>query len=372
MELFSTAEYLILSGLVLGVVMGATARRARFCTFGAVEDYILIGKTDRLRAWALAIAVAILGVQLLLFSDVARIDQVFYLGPVFGLLGAIIGGLLFGLGMAMVGTCGYGVIIRAAGGDLKSLCNFLVLAVSGYMTARGLFSIFRNGLIDRFDFELTPVKGQGVPHFLEWAFGIETGPQSSFLWLGFGFLFGGALLYFCFKDKNFRASRRDVAAGILIGLCVVGAFGATGYLGSDPFDEVRVQAISYVLPLGDSLIYLMTYSGSVITFPVALVLGTFLGSFIMAYWCNELRFESYDGVREMRRHMLGAMAMGAGGITAHGCTIGQGISGVSTLALSPMIALFSIFVGASFGLHWVLSGSAREAFDLLLGRSFND
>ncbi len=337
MELFSTTEYLILSGLVLGVVMGATARRARFCTFGAVEDYILIGKTDRLRAWALAIAVAILGVQLLLFADVARIDQVFYLGSLFGLLGAIVGGLLF-----------------------------------GYMTARGLLSIFRNGLIDRFDFELTPLKGQGVPHFFEWAFGIDTGPQSSFLWLGFGFLFGGALLYYCFKDKNFRASRRDVAAGILIGLCVVGAFGATGYLGSDPFDEVRVQAISYVLPLGDSLIYLMTYSGSVITFPVALVLGTFLGSFIMAYWCNELRFESYDGVREMRRHMLGAMAMGAGGITAHGCTIGQGISGVSTLALSPMIALFSIFVGASFGLHWVLSGSVREAFDLLLGRSFNE
>jgi len=367
MELFSTTEYLILSGLVLGVVMGATARRARFCTFGAVEDYILIGKTDRLRAWALAIAVATIGVQLLLYSDVARIEQVFYLDPVFGLLGAIVGGLLFGLGMAMVGTCGYGVIIRAAGGDLKSLCNFLVLAVSGYMTARGLLSIFRNELIDRFDIQLSPIKGQGVPHFFEAALGI----QSATLWLCIGLFFGLSLLYFCFKDKDFRSSRRDMAAGCLIGLCVVGAFWTTGVLGADPFDEVRVQAISYVLPLGDSLIYLMTYSGSAISFPVALVIGTFLGSFIMAYWCNELRFESYDGVREMRRHMLGAMAMGAGGITAHGCTIGQGISGVSTLALSPMIALFSIFVGASFGLHWVLSGSVREAIDLLLGRPFN-
>lgn len=369
MELFSTSQYLIICGLVLGVVMGATARRARFCTFGAVEDYILIGKTDRLRAWALAIAVAIIGVQLLLFFDVARINQVFYLDPLFGLLGAIVGGLLFGLGMSMVGTCGYGVIIRAAGGDLKSLCNFLVLAVTGYMTARGLFSVFRNEFVDRFDINLTPLKGQGVPHFFEWAFGLDVPEQNSVLWLGIGLLFGGAILYFCFKDRGFRSSLRDILAGVLIGLCVVGAFWTTGYLGADPFDEVRVQAISYVLPLGDSLVYFMTYSGSVITFPVALVLGTFFGSFLMAYWHNELRFESYDGVRETRRHMLGAMAMGAGGITAHGCTIGQGISGVSTLAISPMIALFSIFVGASFGLHWVLSGSAREAFDLLLGRN---
>lgn len=368
MDFFSTADYLILSGLVLGVVMGGAARRARFCTFGAVEDYILIGKTDRLRAWALSIAVAMIGVQTLLFLDIARIDQVFYLTPVLGVVGAIVGGLLFGLGMAMVGTCGYGIIIRAAGGDLKAFCNFLILAISGYMTARGLFSVIRNEFIDRFDIKLEPIKGQGLPHFIEWYFGV----QSPLIWLLVGLLLGSLILFFCFKDVSFRSSLRDITAGSLIGLSVVGAFFSTGYIGADPFDAVRVQAISYVLPLGDSLIWLMTYSGTVITFPVALVLGTFLGSFIMAYWRNELRFESYDGVREMRRHILGAMAMGAGGITAHGCTIGQGISGVSTLAISPMIALVSIFIGASFGLHWLLSGNVREAFFLLIGRTYDE
>ena len=363
MELFTTAQYLNLSGLVLGIVMGATARRARFCTFGAVEDYILIGNTDRLRAWALAIAVAVIGVQLLYYLDLARISEVFYLTPTFGLLGAIVGGLLFGLGMAMVGTCGFGVIVRAAGGDLKSLVNFIILAIAGYMTARGLLSLFRNELVDRFDINLAPLKGQGIPHIVEWVVGFE----SASLWLFTGLFVGGFLFYFCFKDQGFRSSPRDVIAGFLIGLSMVGAFFATGYLGADPFDEIRVQAISYVLPLGDSLIFLMTYSGAVLTFPVALVMGTFLGSFIVAYWRKEFRFESYDGVREMRRHMLGALAMGAGGITAHGCTIGQGISGVSTLALSPLIALFSIFIGASFGLHWVLSGSLRGAFSSLFG-----
>lgn len=364
MELFTTADTLNLCGLVLGVVMGATARRARFCTFGAVEDYILIGKSDRLRAWVLAIAVAIIGVQLLYFFDLARIEQVFYLTPKFGILGSLVGGLLFGLGMAMVGTCGFGVIVRAASGDLRSFCNFIILGIAGYMTARGVLSLFREGL-DHFDFVLAPLKGQGLGHVLEWLFGFE----SRFIWLGMGLFVGGLLFYFCFKDKSFRSSARDVWAGFLIGLSVVGAFFATGYLGADPFEEIRVQAISYVLPLGDSLIYLMTYSGAFLTFPVALVMGTFLGSFIVAFWSKELRFESYDGVYEMRRHILGAVAMGAGGIIAHGCTIGQGVSGVSTLALSSMVALFSIFIGASFGLHWMLSGNLKDAFSSLLGRS---
>lgn len=363
MEFFTTSHTLNLCGLVLGIVMGATARRARFCTFGAIEDYILIGKTDRLRAWVLAIAVAIIGVQLLYFFDVARIDQVFYLSPKFGILGSLVGGLLFGLGMAMVGTCGFGVIVRAASGDLRSFCNAIILGIAGYMSARGLLSFFREG-VDYFDFVLAPLKGQGLAHVLEWLFGSE----SRFVWLGLGVFVGGVLLYFCFKDKSFRSSARDVGAGFLIGLSVVGAFFATGYIGADPFEEIRVQAISYVLPVGDGLIYLMTYSGAFLTFPVALVLGTFLGSFIIAFWSKELRFESYDGVYEMRRHILGASAMGAGGIIGHGCTIGQGVSGVATLALSSMVALFSIYIGARFGLHWMLSGNLRDAFSSLLGR----
>lgn len=364
MELITTAHTLNLCGLVLGVVMGATARCTRFCTFGAVEDYLLIGKTDRLRAWVLAIAVAIIGVQLLYFFDLAGINQVFYLSPKFGIVGAIVGGLLFGLGMAMVGTCGFGVIVRAAGGDLRSFCNFIILGIAGYMTARGAFSLFRE-VLDRFDFDLAPLKGQGLAHILEWLIGFE----SRYIWLSVGLVVGGLLLIFCFKDKNFRSSTRDVGAGLFIGLSVVGAFFATGYFGADPFEEIKVQAISYVLPLGESLIYLMTFSGALLTFPIALVMGTFLGSFIIAFWRKELQLESYDGVYEMRRHILGAVAMGAGGIIAHGCTIGQGVSGVSTLALSSMIALISIFIGASFGLHWMLTGSLKEAFSSMLGRS---
>ncbi|GAB4237781.1 MAG: YeeE/YedE family protein [Methyloligellaceae bacterium] len=355
---------MILSGLSLGLIMGATARGARFCTFGAVEDFVLAGKTLRIRSWALAIAIAMICVQMMRHAGVARIDQVFYLQPEFGLAGAIAGGFLFGLGMSMVGTCGYGVLVRMAGGDLKAFFNFLVLGITGYMTARGLTSVLKVNLIDRFTIDLSAIGGQGVPHLLA---GL-TGAAVDDLWLPSGLVIGGALCLFCFRDAAFRHSRRDIIAGLLIGLAVAGGFFVTGVFGADPFDPVRVQSLTYVLPLGETLIWLMTFTGSSLSFAIAVVIGTVLGAYLTALKKQEFRWESFDDVQGMLRHIGGAAAMGAGGVTALGCTIGQGVSGVSTLAMSPPIALASIFAGSVFGLYWLMTGSVREALLMVFGR----
>ena len=232
MDWFSTPGLLVLVGLGLGVVMGATARAARFCTFGAVEDYVLARRTLRIRAWALAIAVAMISVQIMHHGDIARIDEVFYLGTEFGLVGAVVGGLLFGLGMSMVGTCGYGVLVRMAGGDLKALCSFLVLGIAAYTTARGLTSLVKVSLIDSLTIDLDGLGGQGIPHVVAWMTGVGTAT----LWLPIGLVFGGAIVTYCLSDAEFRRSRRDLAAGVLIGLAVAGGFLATGTLGADPFD----------------------------------------------------------------------------------------------------------------------------------------
>ncbi len=367
MELISTPVALSLAGLALGVVMGATARTARFCTFGAVEDYVLARRTLRLRSWALAIAVAMICTQIMHHAGIARIDEVFYLGSGFGLVGAIVGGMLFGLGMSMVGTCGYGVIVRMAGGDLKALSSFLVLGLSGYTTARGLTSLVKVHLIDSLTIDVSGIGGQGLPHVLSWITGLEAGV----LWLPTGLVLGGALVAYCLHNSEFRRSRRDLCAGVLIGLAVAGGFLATGWLGADPFDPLRVQSLTYVLPLGETLVWLMTFTGSSLTFAISVVLGTFLGSLVSSLLLREMRWEGFDDMREMRRHLLGAAAMGAGGVTALGCTVGQGISGVSTLAISPIIALGSIFVGATFGLHWLLTGSLREALSILTRGHFS-
>ncbi len=363
MEWISTPDALVLAGLGLGVVMGATARAARFCTFGAVEDYVLARKTLRLKAWALAIAVAMISVQIMHHAGIARIDEVFYLGPSFGLVGAVAGGMLFGLGMSMVGTCGYGVVVRMAGGDLKAFCSFLVLGLAGYATARGLTSLVKVYVIDALAIDLAGAGGQGIPHFIAWMTGVDAG----LLWLPLGLAIGGAIIAFCLWSSEFRKSRRDIYAGTLIGLAVAAGFLTTGTLGADPFDPVRVQSLTYVLPLGESLVWLMTFTGASLTFAIAAVIGTFFGSLGVALRRREMHWEGFDDMQEMRRHLLGAAAMGAGGVTALGCTIGQGISGVSTLAVTPVIALGSIFLGATFGLHWLLTGSPREAWRMLVG-----
>ncbi len=345
--------------------MGATARAARFCTFGAVEDFVLARKTLRLKSWALAIATAMICVQTLHHYGLARIDEVFYLNTQFGLAGAIVGGLLFGIGMSMVGTCGYGVLVRMAGGDLKAFCCFIVLALSGYMTARGITSIIKVKTVDALVIDVTEPGGQGLPHLLAYLGDIPVNT----LWLPVGGTIAGIIFFYCFNDREFRNSRRDVIAGTLIGLCVAGGFYATGTIGADPFEPVRVQSLTYVLPLGDTIMWLATFTGASVTFSIAVVLGTIGGAAIIAVVHDEWRWEGFDDMREMRRQLLGSAAMGAGGITALGCTIGQGISGISTLSLSPPVALASIFVGASFGLRWLMTGSAQEAWQMFFAAS---
>ena len=159
----TTGQLVALSGFVLGLIAGGVARWARFCTFGAVEDMVLTGDLRRLKSWALAIAVAILSVQIMRSAGVARIDETFYLGTQFHWAGAIFGGLLFGLGMALVGTCGFGTLVRIGGGDLKAFVAFLVMGLTAYMTAGGVTGYARRYILEAVDLDLTSIGGQGLP-----------------------------------------------------------------------------------------------------------------------------------------------------------------------------------------------------------------
>ena len=362
-----TPVAMALCGALLGLVVGAVARGARFCTFGAVEDAVLTGNLTRMRSWGLAIAVAVLLVQTMHITGIARIDESFHLASSFGWLGAIAGGLLFGIGMALVGTCGYGTLIRLGGGDLKSFIVLLLMGLTAFMTARGLTGIVRETFIERLNIDLSAFGGQGIPQIL----GGMTGLDAGMLWLPTAIALSAAIAIWCFRDLEFRRSRRDILAAIAIGLAVAGGYGATGILGNDPFEMQRVESISYVLPPGETIIYLLTFSGATIDFGIGLVLGTATGAFIVAVLKGELRLEAFDDAREMRRHLLGAFLMGFGGVTALGCTVGQGISGMATLSLGAPLALASILVGATFGLFYLVTGSAGEAFRAMSDKLFS-
>ncbi len=357
----TTGQLVALSGFALGLIAGWVARWARFCTFGAVEDMVLTGNLGRLKSWALAIAVAMIAVQIMHISGIARIDETFYLGTQFHWAGAILGGLLFGIGMAQVGTCGFGILVRIGGGDLKAFVAFLVMGLTAYMTAGGITGYARRYVLEAVDLDLTNIGGQGLPHFVAALFNSDV----QILWLPMALTVAGLLLAWCFSGGGFKGNPRDITSGIVIGLVVAGGFAATGIIGNDPFEPVNVRSLSFVIPPGRAVVYLITFVGSAINFSIALVFGTLAGSLGAAIWNKEVRVEAYDDAREMRRHLLGAFMMGFGGVSAYGCTFGQGISGMATLSAAAPLALGSILIGAVGGLYYLLTGSVRETLGLM-------
>lgn len=330
-----------LLGLVLGIALGFVARRGRFCTLGAIEDAVYGRDARRIRTWVLAAAVAIAGVHALEVAGDLDLSRSIYTAPRIEWGGTIIGGLLFGLGMALVGTCGFGTLLRLGGGDLKSLVAFLVMAFTAVATMRGTTGLLRIHLIEPLSHAVPGSTSQRIPELI----GLTGSVARAFPFVVAVAIAGAAC------TSGYLRSGWSVVTGAAIGIIVVLGWWATGVVGYDSFDTRRVESFSFVAPLGETLLYLMLASGLRPDFPVGAVLGVVVGAFLAAMSSGHFRWEAPDDAREMKRHLLGAFLMGFGGIAALGCTIGQGITGVSTLAVGSFIAIASIFIGARFGLY---------------------
>jgi hypothetical protein len=176
-----------------------------------------------------------------------------------------------------------------------------------------------------------------------------------------------ALAFWCFRDGDFRKAPRPVVSGIVVGLMIVLGWFATGFVGNDPFDEQRLMSFTFVRPLGDSLIYLMTFTGASINFGIGATFGVIAGSAVGSLAKGEFRWEACDDARELKRQIFGGFLMGTGGLLSLGCTVGQGLSAVSVLALSAPIVLAAIFAGAWLGLMYLVEGSVGDALRHLAG-----
>lgn len=361
MDSLSVSTIAALCGFLGGIVMGFAARVGRFCTLQAFEDAFFGGDYRRLRAWALAIAVALLITQTAGTLGWIRLSESIYLAPSFYWLGAILGGLMFGLGMALVGTCGFGTLARIGGGDLRAVVVFLVIGVAGYTAMGGITGILRENVIERFAIDMRPFGGASFNGILDKALGISSGPALAYA-------IAVALAFWAMKDAFFRATYRLVVAGIAVGIAVGFGWIATGMIASDYFEPQRLESVTFVRPLGEALIYVMTYSGASIDFGIGTVFGVVAGAFAGSVYRRDFRWEACDDARELRRHLIGAVLMGTGGVFAYGCTIGQGISGASVLAISTPVVMASIAVGARFGLAWLMEGSLAGFFAQLQHR----
>jgi uncharacterized membrane protein YedE/YeeE len=340
-----------------GLVFGAIVQRTHFCTMGAIADLVLFGDWRRMRAWLTAIAVALILSQALQAAGAIDLGQSLYLTSGFGWLGAIIGGLIFGFGMTLTGGCSSRSLVRFGAGNLKSVVVLLVMGLFAYMTMSGLLSFARLRLEALGSAELP---APALPGLL----GLGGGGA-----LLLTLLIGGALLFFCLKDRRYRASPRDLVSGFGIGLLIAYGWAVTAWLGADPFDPAPLESFTFVAPMGRSLIYLMTFPSAVITFGVAAIGGVVAGALIAALAAGDFRFEAFTGLDDMARHLIGAAMMGTGGVLALGCTIGQGMTGVSTLAPGSILALAAIIAGGVLGVRYLEQGSLKGAFQAAIGRA---
>jgi len=328
---------------LIGIVFGAVANKTNFCTMGAVSDWVNMGDKNRLRAWFLAIGLAMIISQIMSRTGLVDLGDAIYLTPNFGWLGYLLGGFLFGIGMTLASGCGQRTLVRVGGGNLKSLVTMLFLALTAYMTMRGLLALVRVNVIEVTNVGLA-AGSQGMDSLLGAALGIKN--RAALTWAVAGTL-GGGLIVYALWSADFRRSLDNLLAGIVIGLIIPAGWYVTGVVGFDDFEPVRLESYTFIAPTADSLQYLMTYTGSTINFGISAVFGVILGSFLYVILTGKFRIEYFVGRDDLLRHIFGGMLMGFGGVLALGCTVGQGITGMSTLALGSLMALVSIIFGSA-------------------------
>ena len=336
-------------GFAIGIVFGAVANKTNFCTMGAVSDWVNMGSKDRLRAWFLAIGIAVIASQVMQARGMIDLNEAIYLTPNFGWLGHIVGGFLFGVGMTLASGCGQRTLVRVGGGNLKSLVVMLLLGLTAYMTMRGLLALVRVNAIEVTNVNLAAsgISDQGIGTLISTAAGLE---NEKFVNWVIAALLGGGLILYAFVAKSFRRSFDNVLAGITVGLIIPAGWYVTGVIGFDDFDPVRLESYTFIAPTGESLMYLLTFTGSSISFGVAAVFGVILGSFLYVILTGRFRLETFTDRSDMLRHIFGGIAMGFGGVLALGCTIGQGVTGMSTLALGSLLSLISIVFGSALAM----------------------
>ena len=351
----------LLSVFVVATVMGAVMARTNFCTMGAVSDWVNIGDAGRLRAWMLAVAVAAGGVLLLELAGVIRLPPDTmppYRTPQFAWLRYLVGGFLFGIGMTLGSGCGTKTLVRIGDGNVKSLLVAMAIGAVAYaMFTTNVYEVavlswLRPTIVD---LAARGIPGQNVDALTQALLGVSPGLARA----ATGALIVGALLWFVFRSADFRASRDHVAGGVVVGLAVVAGWFITGGPAGEDWraeaafaaerpSRVEVQSFTFVSPIGDTGRYLAEPTRlSLLNFGVMGVFGVIAGSFLYALASRTFRFEWFASFGDFVRHLAGGLLMGFGGFVAMGCTIGQGVTGASTLALGSFLALAAMIAGAA-------------------------
>ena len=372
-------SFFLWSTFIISVILGAIVNKTNFCTMGAVSDMVNIGDYGRFRAWILAIAVATLGVSILEYMQLVNLTETFpgYRGTQLIYAENILGGILFGIGMTFASGCGNKTLIRIGGGNIKSILVFIIIAlIAYYMTNpfpdsdKTLYSVIFYDWLNPLAVSLDSNQDLGT------LIGALISSESiQALRLIAGLMVASGMLFYVFKAADFRSSKDNILAGVIIGLVILGAWYTssnitiiaedTHYSLSDYYAEwdmleeddegkpatartLSAQSFTFINPIGQTYGYIKgAFDSALLTFGLISVFGVILGSFLWSLFNKSFRVEWFVDLKDFRNHFIGAILMGFGGVLALGCTIGQGITGMSTLALGSIITFISIIFGSA-------------------------
>lgn len=346
MNVFTPEILAALVGAFGGIILGLAARLGDFCTLQAIEATVYGNNQTRLRMWGVALGVAILGTFCLSAFGVLDLSDTFYHAIKWNPVASIVGGLLFGYGMAYTGNCGFSALARIGGGDLRALVASIVMAIFAYMTLGGPLAELRVRLFP----EVEAQTDQGIAYLMASWTGL---PE-----IAVAVVVALALLIWGLAYAGLRARPGSIFWSAMVGLAIVSGWWGTALIAQYSLGavEVDVQSHSYTAPLGRTLLWLMTSTAGGINFSVGSVLGLVVGGFLGSLIKGHFRWEACEDPQELGRQMTGAALMGVGGVIALGCSIGQGLTAFSTLAYSAPVTLIAIAIGAIVGLRRLVAG----------------
>ena len=339
------------AGLLIGLAYGIVGLLSGFCLLSSLRGWWAEGDSRLIRTFTLALAVAVIATQSLAGYGAVDLAKSVYLQPSFSIPLMFGGGLLFGYGMVLANGCGSRALVLLGRGNLRSFVVVIVLGMTAQMTLRGLIAPARIALLQA---TTTKPVYLTLPELLMAGGGLPAR-------ITVALVISAALIVFAFAHAPFRRASGQVAAGIAVGLLVAAGWFATGYLGADEFNPAAVTSLTFIAPVVDAVQYVMLSTGLTLNFGIAMVFGVFAGSLLTALVTGRFRLEGYTSPRHMLRSISGAALMGSGGAMALGCSIGQGLTGISTLALSSLVAVAGILLGTAAGLRGALRVQPLEA-----------
>lgn len=337
----------LLAGFLIGAAYGVTVQRTGFCLNSAFRGLLVSGDRRKLASFALAMAVAVVATQLSAAFGLIDLRRSVYLSAPSSWLLVPLGGALFGYGMITANACGARALVLLGQGNLRSFVVLLCLGIAAYATFSGVLGPLRAAIAGPtlMVFERTP----SIPQHLEAFFGARNAHLLPAL------VIGTILAGLAFRSPAFRSSPRDILGGLVVGLLVAAGWLATGYFGADEFEPAPIVSLTFIAPIGETIQYAMLATGMKLSFGITVILGVFLGALASALLSGSYELQGFSQPKQMLRYMAGGAMMGIGGALALGCSIGQGLTGFSTLSFVSFLAMSGISVGAALALRGPLS-----------------